>query len=85
MTPTTNFIAFSGMRPNGCRTRTPAITTRANAANAPAAAAASAALDADPTVTTMIATSSPSRNHGGCPSDSATLQSVCYLLRTGSY
>jgi hypothetical protein len=33
----------------------------------------------------MIATSSPSRNHGGCPSDSATLQSVCYLLRTGSY
>ena len=53
MTPTTNFNAFSGMRPSGCRTRTAAITTRMKAASAPAAAASSVSLDAEPTVSSV--------------------------------
>ena len=59
ITPTTNFIAFSGTRASGARAATPAATTTSTAS--PAAAAARPTLCwLEPNVSTMNATSRPS-------------------------
>src|SRR5262249_60046405 len=59
MTPTANFIAFSGTRASGARTATPTPATRTSAAAAPAAASGIEPC-ALPNGRTMNTTSSPS-------------------------